>query len=84
MQGGPADEHGLVNADTAHAIAIRPVEAMEAVGPIGTSETVTETMAEPAMAVETSEVVEPAVVMEAAITVEAAMSTKAAMMRNPP
>ena len=71
MQNGPTDEGGSVIADAADPIAPRPMETMEAVSPIGATETVGETMAEPAIAVEAGVGMETAVPVEAAVAMEA-------------
>ena len=80
MEDGPADEDGPIIADAADPIAPRPMEAMKAVGPIGPAETVGETMAEAAIAVETGVRMETAIAMETTEAVESAEVVEAAMM----
>ena len=74
MQNRPTDEDGSIIADPPDPIAPGAVEPMKAVGTIGTAETVGETMAEPAVAVETG------IGMEAAVAVETTEAMEATEM----
>ena len=83
MQNGATDEDGPVIADAAYPIAPRPMETMKAVGPIGATETVGETMAEPAVTVEAGVGMETAVPVEATKMMETTEAVKTTEVVEP-